>query len=670
MADKKKLREYGILFAVLLALVFFGMSVNGYYFGELNQGQLLVFQKMVSDKQAYQKDLLYGIMPYFYTYFFWLSSMPAKLIGLENAYFALYALSMFLFYLAVFAIANYLFKRRYAAYLAVLLLVVNKPSIAVETIFPVFFPRVLAFPLALLSIYLFLKGRYALSFIIVGLSMNIHITSALHVFLMLSFCLAIKFKKFKLNRIFGYMILALVFALPVFLWSLKNPSVGLNPPQIWWDIIKLKFLHHLAPFWWSSFQWIRGGSFIAAFFLALSQKPKRDNHENIVSMIWAIVLMSILGTFFYYVIPIPALVTLTLWISWKFFTVFAMIYCANYILRIFESSTIAMKMASAGLFASLFLSNFKAILLFVLLILSLNSKKKFPSFCGIAAFFFLSLLSILGTLPTRIPYVYAFKVGFLPLIVITVSLLFAAAFDIAKKRKKSLANAIVLIGILSILLLTFCGALLIRKMQEFPRGSIYEHFMGGYEYDTQELAPVSSFGEILKMPNDSSRKIKSIPITLSSLQDFLSNPMDYINHNVDIPGKIEKSNWRVMQLWIHDNTGKDDVIITPPDLSDFRSYSQRAIVGEWEDLSMANYNAQIGAKIFERVTTLCRSRLIGECMENSCIETCRFGYNSLSENDFIKLSRKYGSQLIVVRKPKSLNFKVVYENDGYIVYRV
>ena len=661
-------------FIALIFLTIIGIGINGYFFGEFAQSQLLVFQESLSDSTLYHNDLMLMLRPYFYTYFFLMLSLPSSIFGLQNVYFFLYVLSMYFFYAAIFFLSKAIFKDTNAAYLSVVLLLINKPSIAVETIFPTLFPRTLVFPILLFAIYFFIIGRYKTSFILVGLSMNLHMTSALHVFLMLGFYLLVSLRRIGVVKCFGYAALTFAFGMPVLIWSSLYPSVGFFPPQIWWDIVHLKFLHHLATFSWSPFLWVRGGSFILAFLLALKQKPEKEIHAKIMAMVLAIVIMSVSGTFFYYLIPVPVLVTLTLWISWKFFTVFAMIYAANHIIQIYNKE-LGHKIAITGFASSLFLSNFKAVLLFALALIALHfrdssRKKKLLFYVPMIVFFILSCLSILGSITTNIPYVYAFKVGFLPLLIILVSIFLMLIYEFFKEHLKwQYQKTAAVAFVFAILALTLGGVLLLRKQLEYRQGAIYENMMESYEYDAKRLPPVSTFSEIAAKPYNFAQNQNVRPITFSLIKSMLKNPIDYFRHNVDIPNSLEVNEWRKVQIWINQNTGKNDIIVSPPNLKDFRSFSERAIVGEFEDISMVNYNIGIGLKIFGRVKDVCGSKLIGECVENACIDLCRRNYEKLTEKDFMRIANKYNASYIIVQNPKYLNFSLAYENREFRAYK-
>src|SRR3989338_3825229 len=53
---------------ILFLLSMLSIVMNGYYYGDFQQGILLVFQKTYIDDELYQNDIMLGLKPHFYTY--------------------------------------------------------------------------------------------------------------------------------------------------------------------------------------------------------------------------------------------------------------------------------------------------------------------------------------------------------------------------------------------------------------------------------------------------------------------------------------------------------------------------------------------------------------------------------------------------------------------------
>ena len=125
--------------------------------------------------------------------------------------------------------------------------------------------------------------------------------------------------------------------------------------------------------------------------------------------------------------------------------------------------------------------------------------------------------------------------------------------------------------------------------------------------------------------------------------------------------KLQEEDWQEVQKWCRLKTPKTALFITPVTRSGFRVYSERGIVGEWYDGFWGPFVSQD------------LSRMWWERMRDFGIHEGNFRdrekiYNSLGEEDFVRIGRKYGATLVVTEKPKILNFRKVYENTKFLLY--
>ena len=120
---------------------------------------------------------------------------------------------------------------------------IDVPTIGSSTKFELFYPRILILPFALLAIYFFIKDRYKLAFAIIGLAMNVHITTAFPVFLMFMLYFAVYYKKIGIKSIFKCAAIFIILSAPLIYWNLKYPNVSAAAPKDWLDIIAIKFNH-------------------------------------------------------------------------------------------------------------------------------------------------------------------------------------------------------------------------------------------------------------------------------------------------------------------------------------------------------------------------------------------------------------------------------------------
>jgi hypothetical protein len=116
-----------------------------------------------------------------------------------------------------------------------------------------------------------------------------------------------------------------------------------------------------------------------------------------------------------------------------------------------------------------------------------------------------------------------------------------------------------------------------------------------------------------------------------------------------------KESWRDVQLWAKRNTPKDALFLTPPYREGFRIFSERGIVGDWKDGTQQYFDVKYSYEWWRRMQDLGgRGR----------------GYDSLPEERYVEVARKYGASYLVVPAKRELTLEKVYGNKGYAVYRI
>ncbi len=646
----ERFRKNVAMLVILFVITLFSIAISGYFYGIETHGELLSIIKVKLDPSLFKNDIVTKFIPYYPTYFYSFMAIPSKLFGIEYAYFYVYIITVYLLNVAVFYLAKLLFKNNIVAYLSVLLLIIDKPLFGTGIKPDYLVPRLFVLPFLVFAMCLFLKEKYVISFIITGLMANFHFTHAHQLFLMMMLYLAVFYKKAGIKSIIKSAAAFFIFAFPVIHWTLTTNAVPLVPPAMWLNMINIKNSHHFNPLFWGFGAWVRALSLIFVFLISFRHIViKEDKHKKTITLVIAIVIMSVFSTLSTYFFPISPLLTLQWWRSSVFLGIIAIVYSSSYLPELYKKG-IGYKAAAAGLGVSLLLSNFKGVLLFLLLIFALNFRKNLIIFYALlAGFLSLAALSVFGSIVPGIPaYVYALKIGLVPSVLLFLSLGLMILFEHAKKRLKTYRRKAVFGAMLILILLAsvLAGALLIRKNIPWPANTLYEHMMYSYVNEGKKI------------------------ITAQSFFNLLTSPSEFIRHNVYIPDNLVKNNWRSVQFWARDNTDKSALLITPPYLDSFRAFSDRAILMEWTDVGFVNFNVELSNDLWERITDVCNSKLFGECKENTCIDLCKKNYNNFNENGFLRLANKYSANYVVVEKPKKLSFKLAYENDGFRVYRV
>lgn len=133
-------------------------------------------------------------------------------------------------------------------------------------------------------------------------------------------------------------------------------------------------------------------------------------------------------------------------------------------------------------------------------------------------------------------------------------------------------------------------------------------------------------------------------------------------NRIDFPPK-KLNDWQQLQVWVKNHTEPADLFITPPYMKGFRIFSQRSTVGDWKDGTLAFYNDELGAEWWKRMKELGYS-------ESKYGYKYRAGFDALTQADFNRLASQYRATYLVVSKPKTLTFNIVYESPQFLVYRL
>lgn len=130
------------------------------------------------------------------------------------------------------------------------------------------------------------------------------------------------------------------------------------------------------------------------------------------------------------------------------------------------------------------------------------------------------------------------------------------------------------------------------------------------------------------------------------------------------------------QLWAKNNSLKEDVFIVPPYLwwfynTGWRVLSERSIIVDLSDLLESSFyppHLDYWLPRFEDVAPGALSQFKGDYFEN--VKITKKAYNSLTEKDILRISNKYNAKYFVSEKSNQYDFSVVYENSGFIIYKI
>ncbi|PIN89502.1 hypothetical protein COU57_05900 [Candidatus Pacearchaeota archaeon CG10_big_fil_rev_8_21_14_0_10_32_14] len=111
------------------------------------------------------------------------------------------------------------------------------------------------------------------------------------------------------------------------------------------------------------------------------------------------------------------------------------------------------------------------------------------------------------------------------------------------------------------------------------------------------------------------------------------------------------------------NTPKNSIFIVPPRMESFRIGAQRAIVVDLKSFPFNEKDMVEWAQRMEDITHVNKS-------DPKFYSKVEDGYNSLTEEEIVALGQKYDADYIIFQKPKSLDLKVIYENEKYTSYSI
>jgi hypothetical protein len=144
----------------------------------------------------------------------------------------------------------------------------------------------------------------------------------------------------------------------------------------------------------------------------------------------------------------------------------------------------------------------------------------------------------------------------------------------------------------------------------------------------------------------------------------------------DIAVYQEQTPWYEAQRWARENTPLDTVFITPPHRwwfyePEWRVGAERSTVVTLSELLEIAFDPSYVPDWRARFSTLApgaEQQLRGDVLENNAI-TARAFY-SLSAEQLQAAGHRFGASYLVIEKPHSYPFPMVYQNEAFVIYRI
>ena len=353
IGERSKIDVFALSIPWLFALVsIFG--VNQYIYGVNDQVITIPFIKSLIDPSLYPNDSLIAQQPYFYTYL-WktIAWMVSSLhIDIAPLFFALYVLAMVTAFYGFYLVAATLFRRRDVAMLSMFLLLFNRSSLALSyTIDPLFLTRSSVLPVLVFALYAFLKDRFILSYVLLGIGFLIHPLTTIYAGAIIGVASLVHLQRIGWKRLIISGFIFLVIASPIFIWKAQyHPdsfSTFYADPR-WVALMRLRSSHHLFPFSWDIKGFVEIIAIIAAFVVSWKYRPSVFHHRTVLSFIGTIMGLWVIGTIFTEFLPISIVLQIQLFRSTVFLIYFALMYIANYVVMEVRTQRIGLTTGIAG----------------------------------------------------------------------------------------------------------------------------------------------------------------------------------------------------------------------------------------------------------------------------------------------------------------------------------
>jgi hypothetical protein len=326
----------------LLAISLLAISIIGYHFGTFDQSVHIPFLKKYVDESLFPNDPFLDLRFQHFSYF-WFFFQPFYRLGiLEPAMFAVHILATYLTFFAVWKLSDMLFENAVTNLLAVVALIIPHlgfagfPAIEFSLL-----NRTFVLPFLLWAIVFFLRRWYLLTFALLGLLYNLHVTSVNFALAMILFACLTESRRVGWRIILAGMAVFVVCALPVLIWKAGKSPVDLMPRFEWFSIISRGMAYHLfflfGPYVPILVITLCGLGTLAQFFVARRRNPSPRYDRTLTLFIGAILAILVVEVVTAMWLPITILIQLQIIRAGVFALFFGYLYFANYIVSRWEA---------------------------------------------------------------------------------------------------------------------------------------------------------------------------------------------------------------------------------------------------------------------------------------------------------------------------------------------
>jgi hypothetical protein len=134
-----------------------------------------------------------------------------------------------------------------------------------------------------------------------------------------------------------------------------------------------------------------------------------------------------------------------------------------------------------------------------------------------------------------------------------------------------------------------------------------------------------------------------------------------------------KTAWTQTQDWARNNTSREAMFITPPEIllhyiPDWRTFSERGTLATLVEIFEFPHPEYLPywRERFEALAPGAIDQFNGNYFDTFTFT--RNAYYSLKPEDYLRIAQKYKVSYLVIEKPHLQPFPIVYENEGFVVY--
>lgn len=329
LARSVLLRHILFLSATLCAVV-----LIGYHFGTFDQSVHIPYLKKSVDPALYPGDKFLDLRFVHYS-LFWFIFQPFYRLGmLEPAMFVVHLLVTYLTFWMLWELSITLFNNPLAALITVMAFIF--PHVGLPGFLAIEFSllsRTFVFPFLLATFALYLRRRYLLTFLLLGLVYNLHAISVGFVAAMLLLDAILRWREIGWRKLLPALTLFLLGASPVLVWKVNHSGIDLTlRPEILSVAARgtlgtIYYLFSDQPY--ILFDTFNGLGTLALFLIGRRAAPSAQHNRAVTHFVYAIGLIVLANVITTYLLPVTILLQMQILRAAVFLLPFGYLYFAN-----------------------------------------------------------------------------------------------------------------------------------------------------------------------------------------------------------------------------------------------------------------------------------------------------------------------------------------------------